>query len=133
VLVVHHALNAPTYHTLDRRTVAEIQKKIIKYGRQALLSRLANAKDDKKTITTWKFDLNKILHVFNVCSVIAARILLTPHSQTELAFNTRVIFSDVRHGSVTLTTNRSNVSYLHLAHPENRHHPHRGTFLDETS
>ena len=68
MIVVHGVFNVPTHRALDRRTVAGIQEKIIeKYGRN-LLSRLASAKNDKETITTWKLDLNKILHVFNVCS-----------------------------------------------------------------
>jgi len=54
---------------LDHRTVARIQEKIIEKGGRNLLSRLANATNDKETITTWKLDLNRILHVFNVRSV----------------------------------------------------------------
>ena len=61
----------PAYHTLDCRTVAGIQKKIIEKGGRNLLSRLANAKNDKETITTWKLDLNRILHVFNVRPAIS--------------------------------------------------------------
>jgi len=33
------------------------------------LSRFVNAKNDKEMIATWKSDLSRILHVFNVCSV----------------------------------------------------------------
>jgi len=70
--MMHEVLNGPTYRAIDRRTVAGIQGKIIKRSGRNLLSRLANAKNDKETIATWKLDLNRILHVFNVCSAIAA-------------------------------------------------------------
>ena len=100
MIVVRRVLNAPAYLTVNRSTVAGIQEKIIgKCGRN-LLSRLANAKSDKETIATWKSDLNRILHVFNVRSAIAAQLLLTARSQTELAINTHVIVSDVHHGVV---------------------------------
>jgi len=65
-------LNAPAYRVLNRRTVARIQEKIIEKCGRGLLSRLANAKSDKETLATWKLDLNRILHIFNVRSVIAA-------------------------------------------------------------
>jgi len=89
-------LNVPTYHVINRRTVAGIQENIIEKSGRSLLSRLANAKNDKETITTWKLDLNRILHVFNVRSVNSARPLLIVHLQTELAINTHVIVSDIR-------------------------------------
>jgi len=69
--MVHKASNAPAYHTLNHRTVAGIQEKIIEKSRRNLLSRLANTQNDKEALATWKLDLNRILHVFNVCSVIA--------------------------------------------------------------
>jgi len=80
--------------------VAEIQEKIIEKRGRNLLSRLANAKNDKETIATRKLDLNRILHIFNVRSVITAWLSLTVHLQTELAINTHVIVSDVHHGVV---------------------------------
>jgi len=55
-----------------------------------------HAKDDKDTIATWRLDLNRILHVFNVRSATTARPLLTVHFQTELAINTNVAVSDIR-------------------------------------
>ena len=72
MIAVHEALNAPAHRTLNRRTVAGIQEKIVEKRGRNLLSRLANAKNDKETLTTWKLDLNRILHVFNVRSVITA-------------------------------------------------------------
>ena len=53
----------------DHRTVAEIQRRVIKQSRRNVVSRLFHAKNDKETIAAWKSDLNRILHVFNVCSV----------------------------------------------------------------
>ena len=51
---------------LDRSTVAEIQRKVIKKGKRNAVSRLLHAKSDKDTIATWRSDLNGILLVFNV-------------------------------------------------------------------
>jgi hypothetical protein len=76
--------------------VAEIQRKIIKQSGRNSLSRLAHAKNDKETIAAWKLDLNRILHVFNVCPVLSAWLSLTINFQTELAVNTHVAVSDIR-------------------------------------
>ena len=75
--------------------MAEIRKNVIKRGGRNGLSRMFHAKVDKETITTWRLDLNRVLHVFNVCSVSPARPPLTVHLQTELAINTVVAVSDV--------------------------------------
>ena len=91
---VHRVLNAAIYRVPNRRTVAGIQEKIIETGRRNPLSRLAHARNDKETIATWKLDLNRILHVFNVRSIIAVWLLLSGHSQTELAMGTHVLVSD---------------------------------------
>jgi len=107
--MLHKALNVPAHHPLNRRTVAGIQEKIVEKGGRNLVSRLAHAKNDKETIATWKLDLNRILHVFNVCSVIAVWPLLTTHSQTEFAINTNSIASDVRYGIVNTHTMVSDI------------------------
>ena len=52
--------------------LAEIQRGIIRKGKQNVVSRLFHAKSDKDTIVGWKSDLNKILLIFNVSSVVAA-------------------------------------------------------------
>ena len=54
----------------------EIQRHITKRGRRNAISRRYHAKDDKEAIASWKLDLEGILGVFNVCSVILARRLL---------------------------------------------------------
>jgi hypothetical protein len=90
--------------------LAEIQRKIIKKGKQNAVSRLFHAKSDKETIAGWKSDLNKILLVFNVRSVVVVWLLLTVHSQTELALNTHTIVSGMDH-NVTRVDN--NVTKIH--------------------
>jgi len=83
----------------DRRTTAEIQRKVIKQRGRNAISRLLNAKNDKDTISAWKLDLNRMLHVFNVGSIVSTRLLLslTTHFQTELAVNTHVTVSGMCH------------------------------------
>ena len=54
----------------------EIQRHITKWGRRNAISRRYHTKDDKDMISTWKLDLEEILGVFNVCSVIPERWLL---------------------------------------------------------
>ena len=58
-----------TYRALNRRTVAEIQKKVIEQSGQHRVSRFLHARNDKDTIAAWKPDLNRMLHILNVCSV----------------------------------------------------------------
>jgi len=45
-----------THCTLDHRTVAEIQEKVIGRREWNLPSQLAHAKNDKDIIATWKLD-----------------------------------------------------------------------------
>ena len=54
-------------------------------------------KKDKETITTWGSDLNRILHIFNVRSVVFTWLSLIVPFQTELAMNTHVTVSGIRH------------------------------------
>lgn len=82
---------------LHRRTVAGIQRKVIKQSKRNTVSRLLRAKDDKDAIADWRLDLNRILHVFNVRSITYAPPLLTVRFQTELAINTHAAVSDIRH------------------------------------
>ena len=48
--------------------MAGIQGRIVDKRERGLLSRLANAKNDKEIIAAWKLDLISILQVFNVRS-----------------------------------------------------------------
>ena len=77
--------------------MAEIQEKVMKRSGRNPVSRLLHAKNDKEMVATWRSDLNRILHVFNVRSVVIARLSLIVPSQTELAINTNVTVSSMRH------------------------------------
>ena len=57
-----------THSALDRRTVVEIQRKIIEKRDRNPLSQFAHAKNDKEIIAAWRLDLLRILQVFNVRS-----------------------------------------------------------------
>ena len=80
--------------------MTEIQGNVAKRGKRNAISRRIHAKDDHKAIGTWRSDLDRILHVFNVRSTVSVWISLTVNLQTELAVNTLVVVSDVRHGVV---------------------------------
>ena len=62
-----------TYQSLNRRTIAVIQKKIVKQGNRNVASRLFYAKRDKDQIVGWKLDFIRILQVFHVRSIGSAR------------------------------------------------------------
>lgn len=85
-----------TYRGFNHRTVAEIQEKIAKRGGQGLLSRFGHAKNDKEAIASWRSDLNAIINILNVGSVVPAWPPLNVYFQTELAVNTRANGSGVR-------------------------------------
>jgi hypothetical protein len=89
--------------------LAEIEMKIEQGKRNVLVSRLFHAKNDKEAVATWKSNLSRILHTFNVRSVGFAWLLLTVHSQTELAINTHVAVVDIRHDVATTQTIVSDV------------------------
>ena len=72
------------YHASNRRTITEIQRRIIEKGQRNLFSRLAHAKDDKETLASWRSDLNRILQVFNVRSTGSVRQSLTSLSRPSL-------------------------------------------------
>jgi len=92
----------------------EIQRHIIKRGKRNVISQRYHAKDDKKAITAWRSDLNRILHVFNVCFVTPARRSLTSRFQAELGINAHATISDTH----TNTANkRTIVSDVHRDSP----------------
>ena len=82
---------------MDSRTVADIQGEVLKRGGRGRFSRFLHSRDDKDVIVAWKSDLNRLLHVFNVCS---ARVCLVAtdfsHPKTELILNTHTIVTDIR-------------------------------------
>ena len=64
------------------------------------MSQLFHAKNNKETIASWKSNLNKILHVFNVRSIVSVWLLLTVRPQTELAINTHNMVSEMHRNMV---------------------------------
>jgi len=84
-----------THCDLDRRTVAEIQGRIIGKRERGLLSRLAHAKNDKEIIAAWRLDLIRILQVFNVRSAGSVRLPLIASFQTELTLSAHTMVSDM--------------------------------------
>ena len=57
-----------TEQSLIRRTVAEIQGKVIERGKRNAVSRAFHSKTDKDAIAAWRQDLTRILQIFNVRS-----------------------------------------------------------------
>ena len=71
------------YYDLDHRTIAEIHKKVKKRGGRHWICRFLHSRDDKDAIPAWNSKLDRILHVFNVCSArsrLASPSLITPLS-----------------------------------------------------
>jgi hypothetical protein len=68
----------------------------IEQGKRNAVSRLFHAKNDKDAIATWKSDLSRVLHIFNVRSAGFMWPLLTVRSQTELAINTHIAVSNTQ-------------------------------------
>ena len=85
------------HRALNRRTVDEIQRNIIKRGKRNPISRRYHAKGEKEAIATWRLDLDRILHLFNVCSITCILPLLTCRFQAELVISTYPTRSDIRH------------------------------------
>ena len=63
-------ISAIHYIIFYRRTVADIQRKLVKWDRRNVVSRHFQAKKDKKTVAAWRLDLENILQVFDVRSVL---------------------------------------------------------------
>jgi hypothetical protein len=71
--------------------VAEIHRKVVKQGKRNAVYRFILAKGDKEKIASWKQDLIRLLHVFNVRSTNWLGIReLTRSLQTELAIDTNM-------------------------------------------
>ena len=70
-----------------RRTVAEIRRKILTRGKQNTVSPRIHSEKDKEKMATWRSDLDRILYVFNVRSIVSVRLSLTLYSQTKLVRN----------------------------------------------
>jgi len=50
--------------------VGEIERNIIKEGKRNVISQRLHAKSNKENMAAWKLDLDKIIQVFNVHSVV---------------------------------------------------------------
>ena len=99
---------------------------MIKQGKRNVVSRFVHAKFHKTTIATWRLDLNRILLVFNVRPIVLLRPLLNTHLQTELAINTHVTVSGIRHEVTNIHTivsdTRNGVTTTHAIVSELHHH-----------
>ena len=81
--------------------MAEIQKNILNQGQRNVFSRLFHAKVDKDTVATWRQDLVRVLHVFNVRTVGSVLHPLIISFQTELAINTHIMVMDLHRNAST--------------------------------
>ena len=98
--------------------MAQIQRSVVKLGKRNAISRLFYAKNDKDTIAAWHSDLDRILQVFKVRSMVPPLpTLLTIDFQTELAVHTHVAVTETRH-DVAYT--REIVSDIHRAVVKNQ-------------
>ena len=70
-----------------RRIVAEIQRKIRTRGKQSVVSPRIHSEKDKEAMVTWRSDLDRILRVFNVRSIVFVWLLLTVYFQTKIVRN----------------------------------------------
>ena len=76
-----HIFCSSAHHDLDRRTVAEIHREVKKRSERHRIFRFLYSRDDKAAIPGWNSKLDRILHVFNVCSPrsrLASLLLITP-------------------------------------------------------
>ena len=71
-----HSVTRLWWFLPDHRAVGEIQMKIVKQGKRNAVSRHLHARNDKDKIAGWTSDLNRILHIFNVRSIVSVRLFL---------------------------------------------------------
>ena len=97
--------------------VAQIQRSVVEPDKRNIFSRILNPKKDKDAIAAWRSELDRIVHVFEVCSTVCSLpTLLTVHLQMELALHTNVAVSNVRedvgHGVVVIREDIANTHEL---------------------
>ena len=90
--------------------MAKIQKEIVKLGKRSAASQAFHAKNDKDRIATWKQDLYRILHVFNVRSLAFGWHLITTPFQAELAIDTHTLAVNNHHN---MSAAQEGVIYRH--------------------
>ena len=66
------ALDDTLTDDLNRRTISKIQRKVVKEGKRNAATRFVLAKSNKDKIAGWKQELVRVLHVFNVRSILSA-------------------------------------------------------------
>ena len=86
---------------LNRRTVAEIRRRVSKQSRRNTVSRLIHAKNDKDAIAAWKLDLNRVLQVFTVRSAPFNWLSLIVSFQAELVVNTHTMVLDLHRNALS--------------------------------
>jgi len=110
--IVHDQLTSD-----DHRTVKKIEEGVTKKMERNRLSMVFHARNDKEAITSWRSDLTRILAIFNVCSVVYVWLLLTVHSQAEVAINTNAntsaIHCDVMSTQTTVSSIQHGVTSTH--------------------
>jgi len=97
-----------THKAPNRRTVAEIRRNIIKQGKRNAISQRFHKKSNNEAIASWKLDLDRVLHDFNVRSITSVWSPLTLLFQTE--FETHVIESEIHHA---VANTHTIVSHVH--------------------
>ena len=83
---------------------------ITRRGKQNAISRRLNTENNNGAISTWRSDLNKILHVFNVRSITLVRLSLAFRLQTEPRTNTQDPYRDTSNPETIVHDVRPNVS-----------------------
>ena len=77
--------------------MAQIQRSAVEPDKRNFISRIFNARKDKDAVAAWRSELDRIVHVFEVRSLLhSLPALLIVHLQTELAIHTHLAVSDVR-------------------------------------
>ena len=62
----------------------EIQRKIVKEGVRCSVSRSLRTKNDQSKIATWKAELDRILYVFDIRSIVFGwHSLMAPSDRTD--------------------------------------------------
>ena len=97
--------------------MAQIQRSVAEPDKRNIFSRILNPNKDKEAIAAWRSELDRIVHVFEVCSTVRSLpTILTVHLQIELALHTNVAVSNVRedvgHGVVAIREDIANTHEL---------------------
>ena len=75
--------------------MAQIQRSVAEPDTRNIFSRILNPNKDKEAIAAWRSELDRIVHVFEVCSTVRSLpTILTVHLQIELALHTNVAIAN---------------------------------------